>query len=73
MRIFWSDALHAKLAELYHSMRSIPMSTRKGSIIGWDCVIEWLNAVITEGVSHHVYEKRIARFISVYPLLEQNF
>eukprot|EP00965_Chrysotila_dentata_P258552 6213259-Pleurochrysis_carterae.AAC.2 len=52
-RIFWSDALHPSLAELYHNLRSIPMSNREGSMVGWDCVIEWLNAAITEGVSHH--------------------
>eukprot|EP00965_Chrysotila_dentata_P178801 5904443-Pleurochrysis_carterae.AAC.2 len=34
MRIFWSDALDSKLADLYHSMRSIPMSFRKGSMVG---------------------------------------
>eukprot|EP00965_Chrysotila_dentata_P151803 5016399-Pleurochrysis_carterae.AAC.3 len=49
------------------------MSTRVGSMIGWDCVIEWPNAAISEGVSHHVSEERIARFISVYPVLEQTF
>eukprot|EP00965_Chrysotila_dentata_P213139 6187448-Pleurochrysis_carterae.AAC.1 len=73
MRTFWSDAIDPKLAELYHRMRSIPMSAREGSMVGWDCVIEWLNAAITEGVSHHVSEERIERFISIYPLLQENF
>eukprot|EP00965_Chrysotila_dentata_P167952 5545661-Pleurochrysis_carterae.AAC.1 len=59
-RIFWSDALDPALANLYHSMRSIPMSGREGSMVEWDCVIEWLNAAISDGVSHHVSEERIA-------------
>eukprot|EP00965_Chrysotila_dentata_P133949 4430172-Pleurochrysis_carterae.AAC.2 len=67
MRIFWADVLHPKLAELYHSMRSIPMFAREGSMIGWDYVIDWLNAAITEGVSHHVSEERMKRSDSVYP------
>eukprot|EP00965_Chrysotila_dentata_P214313 6188126-Pleurochrysis_carterae.AAC.4 len=48
-RNFWSGARNPTLAELYHRMRSIPMSGREGSMVGWDCVIEWLNAAIKEG------------------------
>eukprot|EP00965_Chrysotila_dentata_P029264 973024-Pleurochrysis_carterae.AAC.1 len=59
MRFSWADAIQPKLAQLYHRMRSISMSARESSMVGWDCVIEWLDAAITEGVSHHVSEERI--------------
>eukprot|EP00965_Chrysotila_dentata_P086079 2840641-Pleurochrysis_carterae.AAC.1 len=32
------------------------MSQREGSMVGWDCVIEWLNGAITQGVTYHVAE-----------------
>eukprot|EP00965_Chrysotila_dentata_P103875 3430288-Pleurochrysis_carterae.AAC.1 len=49
------------------------MSERAGSMVGWDCVIEWLNAAITEGVSHSVSEERIAEFVQMFPLLKANY
>eukprot|EP00965_Chrysotila_dentata_P045782 1521555-Pleurochrysis_carterae.AAC.1 len=49
------------------------MSAREGCVVGWDCVIKWLNAAITEGASHHVSEESIQRFVSIYPLLTENF
>lgn len=73
MRIFWADALHPELAALYRQLRSIPMSQHEGSMVGWDCVIEWLNKAISQGVSHHVSEERISRFIKCFPLLEHNY
>eukprot|EP00965_Chrysotila_dentata_P210281 6185805-Pleurochrysis_carterae.AAC.1 len=73
MRIFWANALHPDLARLYESMRSIPMSKREGSMVGWDCVVEWLNAAITEGVAHSVSEERIEEFIHMFPLLQENY
>jgi hypothetical protein len=65
MRIWWADALAPPLAELYHSLRAIPMSD-SGSCVGWDTVIEWLNAAITAGVTHRVSEERIKRFVRNY-------
>ena len=73
MRIFWSRALHPDLQKLYHALRSIPMSDRPGSMVGWDCIIEWLNGAITAGVSSHVSLESIIKFIEIYPLLEHNY
>lgn len=65
MRVWWADALNPQLAELYHNLRSIPMSS-SGVCVGWDTPIEWLNAAITDGVLHHVSETRIEHFIGYY-------
>eukprot|EP00965_Chrysotila_dentata_P212548 6187105-Pleurochrysis_carterae.AAC.1 len=51
-RVVPSDAIHSDVGQ-------------EGSMVGWDCVIEWLNAAITESVSHHVSEERIERFVSL--------
>ena len=72
MRIFWAEALTPDLAKLMHALRSIPMSLRPGSRVGWDTPIEWLNGGITEGVSAHVTETRIERFVEIYPRLQSN-
>eukprot|EP00965_Chrysotila_dentata_P104536 3452164-Pleurochrysis_carterae.AAC.2 len=61
------------LKQLYANMRSIAMSQRKGSMVGWDCVIKWLSGATTQGVTHLVSEERIAEFIKMYPLLESNY
>ena len=73
MRIFWAEALTPDLAKLMHALRSIPMSLRPGSRVGWDTPIEWLNGGITEGVPAHVTETRIERFVEIYPLLQSNY
>eukprot|EP00965_Chrysotila_dentata_P108960 3599791-Pleurochrysis_carterae.AAC.2 len=39
-RTFTADALHPQLAQLYQSMRSIPMSEREVSMVRLDCVGE---------------------------------
>lgn len=73
MRIFWSRALHPDLQKVYHAIRSIPMSDKPGSLVGWDTPVEWLNGAITEGVASHVSEPRIERFVQIYPLLQSNY
>lgn len=73
MRIFWADAMHPELALLYRNMRSIPMSAQPGRMIGWDCVIEWLNGAISSGVANHVTEEKIEQFIQNFPMLEHNY
>eukprot|EP00965_Chrysotila_dentata_P058680 1947466-Pleurochrysis_carterae.AAC.1 len=42
-------------------------------MVGWDCVIEWLNAAISKGGAHSVSEERIAEFVQMCPLLEANY
>eukprot|EP00965_Chrysotila_dentata_P082791 2731621-Pleurochrysis_carterae.AAC.1 len=48
------------------------MSEREGSMVGWDCVIDWLNGAITQGVTHHVSEERTIEVVEMCPLLEAN-
>ena len=65
MRIWWAEAMHPDLAQLYHSMRALPKS-RNGTCVGWDTPIEWLNHAITVGVRCHVSEERIREFVQNY-------
>lgn len=71
MRVFWGEALAPPLAQVYHSLRAIPMS--EGSYVGWDTPIEWLNGAITDGVSKLVSEQRIARFVAQYAFVDSNY
>lgn len=71
MRVFWGLALNPSLAEVYHRMRALPMSSH--AYVGWDTPIEWLNGAITQGVHSFVSPKRIASFISSYALLQSNY
>ena len=70
MRVFWGRAMTADLDALYHKLRTIPLSDRYGSGVGWDMAIEMLNAAIKAHVSHFVSEVQIARFVANWALLE---
>ena len=69
MRVWWAEALNPQLAELYHALRAIPMSM-SGACVGWDTPIEWLNAAITAGVTHHVSETRIQQFVKDFAFMD---
>jgi hypothetical protein len=72
MRIWWADALAPPLAELYHALRAVPM-TRSGVCVGWDTPIEWLNAAITAGVTHHVSDHRIEEFVRNFSFTDATY
>ena len=71
MRIFWAEALVPELADLYHSLRAIPLSSHV--FVGWDTPIEFLNGSITEAVHTQVSEQKIERHILNYSLLSSNY
>lgn len=71
MRVFWAEALRDELAQVYHQLRSIPMSL--SAYVGWDTPIEWLNGAISDGVRTHVSEPRIEWFVQNYSLLSANY
>ena len=71
MRIFWSEALVPDLAQLYHALRAIPMSSSVH--VGWDTPIEWLNGSITKGVTSQVTESRIENHVANFSLLDSNY
>jgi hypothetical protein len=70
MRVFWGRAMTANLNDLYHKLRTIPLSDRYGSGVGWDMAIEMLNAAIKAHVSHFVSESQVKHFVANWALLE---
>ena len=72
MRVFWSEAMHPHLKELYTNLRTIPMTQNEGSRVGWDMPCEWLNLAITQGVRYQVSEERIAKFVKGFSLTSAN-
>ena len=68
MTIFRSFAMDPQLLQLYENIRSIPMSTREGSKVGWDMPCEWLNLAITQGVKYGLSEERISKFVAGFAL-----
>lgn len=69
-QIFWSTVLKPPLAELFHNLRSLPVSQRPGAQTGWDHPCEGLNGAITACVTSHLSQERIARFVAQYPFLD---
>ena len=70
MRVFWGRAMTADLSDLYHKLRTIPMSERYGSGVGWDMAIEMLNAAIKAHVNHFVSEAQVKHFVENWAMLE---
>ena len=70
MRVFWGQAMTANLDALYHKLRTIPLSDRYGSGVGWDMAIEMLNAAIKAHVNHFVSEVQVRNFVANWALLE---
>ena len=70
MQAYRGEALHPKLAELWHAVRTLPMSARPGARVGHDMPCEWLHADLTRSVQHHVSETKIAQFIAEQPFLK---
>jgi hypothetical protein len=50
LRIFWSEALHPALANIYHKNRTVSLHGLKGSNVGWDMPIEKENLMISNNV-----------------------
>ena len=50
LRIFWSEALHPVLAEVYHRNRTVSLLGLEGSNVGWDMPIEKENLMISNNV-----------------------
>ena len=63
MQVYRSVCLHPKLAELWRTIRTLPMSSNPGARVGWDTPCEWLHAEITASVQIRVTEKSITDFI----------
>ena len=70
LRVFWAQAMHPELLRIYSGIRSLPMSMRPGSRVGWDTPCEWLHKAISAGVQTHVSERRIDNFILGFPFME---
>ena len=71
MRVFWGMALTPEIDALYHKLRAVPTSDADGSCVGWDMLIEMLNAAIKAHVSHFVSETQVRNFVQNWALLEQ--
>ena len=67
MQVYRSVCLHPKLAELWRSVRTLPMSKSAGARVGHDSPCEWLHADITTSVSQHVTETSISNFLKSRP------
>ena len=53
MRVFWGCCLVPELRALYHEVRTAP-SKNRGANVGWDMLVEWLNAAIKSHVTSHI-------------------
>ena len=67
MQVYRSVTLHPKLAELWRTVRTLPMSKNPGARVGHDSPCEWLHADITASVQTHVTEATIEKFITTRP------
>ena len=63
MQVYRSVCLHPKLAELWRTVRTLPMSSHTGARVGYDSPCEWLHADITQCVQTRVTETSISQFI----------
>ena len=71
MRVWWSRALNPRVAALYHSIRSIPMSAGEGCMVGWDYPCEALNLHLTLDVQHATLPA-IEKSIQRYPFISHS-
>ena len=67
MQVYRSVCLHPKLAELWRTVRTLPMSTHPGARVGHDSPCEWLHADITASVQTRVTETSITNYIKRRP------
>ena len=67
MQVYRSVCLHPKLAELWRTVRTLPMSSHAGARVGHDSPCEWLHADITASVRTRVTEASIENFIRTRP------
>ena len=72
MRVWYAKALHPQLLQLYQAARSLPLSSKPGSCVGWDLIVERLNLYLTQTVQTQVSPERIQHAVRDYPLLEFN-
>ena len=63
LRIFWSNALHPHLAEIYHRNRTVSLMGLPGSNTGWDHPIEKENLMISTNVTRPNFE-RIDKYVA---------
>ena len=63
LRVFWSQALHPFLAEIYHKNRTISLLGLDGSNVGWDMPIEKENLAISNHVVRPTFE-RICTYVA---------
>ena len=63
LRVFWSQALHPFLAEIYHKNRTISLLGLDGSNVGWDMPIEKENLAISNHVVRPTFE-RICTYVT---------
>ena len=63
MQVYRSVCLHPKLAELWRTIRTLPMSSNPGARVGWDSPCEWLHAELTASPKIRVTEHSITEFI----------
>ena len=70
LRVFWAHAMHPDLQHIYHGIRSLPVSRRPGSRVGWDMLCEWLHRSISAGVQTRVSEERITHYIENFAFME---
>ena len=70
MQVYRSVCLHPKLAELWRTVRTLPMSSHTGARVGYDSPCEWLHADITECVQTRVTEASISQFIKTRPFCD---
>ena len=57
LRVFWSNALHPFLAQIYHRHRTVSLSGLPGSNVGWDMPIEKENLMISKYLWHPSYDR----------------
>ena len=57
LRVFWSNALHPFLAQIYHRHRTVSLSGLPGSNVGWDMPIEKENLMISKNLWHPSYDR----------------
>eukprot|EP00966_Prymnesium_polylepis_P089685 2076723-Prymnesium_polylepis.1 len=56
LRIFWAEALHPALANVYHRNRTISLLGLAGSNVGWDMPIEKETLMISNNVARASFD-----------------
>eukprot|EP00965_Chrysotila_dentata_P092047 3038946-Pleurochrysis_carterae.AAC.1 len=62
LRVFWGEALHPALAQMYHQNRTISLSGLPGSNVGYDMPIKKENLAISSNVTNASREN-IAKYV----------